>query len=63
MKISYKVFILSDEVYSKIIFDANAPSSILQHSKSLENLIIVNSLSKSFSMTGWRIGWGIFPKV
>ena len=58
----YKVFILSDEVYSKIIFDANAPSSILQHSKSLENLIIVNSLSKSFSMTGWRIGWGIFPK-
>ena len=57
----YKVFILSDEIYSKIIFNPNIPSSILQYSKNLENLIIVNGLSKSFSMTGWRIGWGIFP--
>ena len=57
----YKIFILSDEIYSKIIFNPNIPSSILQYSKNLENLIIVNGLSKSFSMTGWRIGWGIFP--
>ena len=57
----YKVFILSDEIYSKIIFNPNIPTSILQYSKNLENLIIVNGLSKSFSMTGWRIGWGIFP--
>ena len=57
----YKVFILSDEIYSKIIFNPNIPTSILQYSKNLENLIIINGLSKSFSMTGWRIGWGIFP--
>ena len=52
---------MSDEIYSKIIFNPNIPTSILQYSKNLENLIIVNGLSKSFSMTGWRIGWGIFP--
>ena len=57
----HKVFILSDEIYSKIIFNTKIPTSILQYSKNLENLIIVNGLSKSFSMTGWRIGWGIFP--
>ncbi len=57
----YKVFILSDEIYSKIIFNPTIPTSILQYSKNLENLIIINGLSKSFSMTGWRIGWGIFP--
>ena len=57
----YKVFILSDEIYSKIIFNPNIPSSILKYSNNLENLIIINGLSKSFSMTGWRIGWGIFP--
>ena len=56
-----KVFILSDEIYSKIIFNSKIPTSILQYSKNLENLIIINGLSKSFSMTGWRIGWGIFP--
>ena len=58
----YKVFILSDEIYSKIIFNPNIPTSILQYSNNLENLIIINGLSKSFSMTGWRIGWGIFPQ-
>jgi len=57
----YKVFILSDEIYSKIIFNPNIPSSVLQYSNNLENLIIINGLSKSFSMTGWRIGWGLFP--
>ena len=57
----YKVFILSDEIYSKIIFNPNIPTSVLQYSNNLENLIIINGLSKSFSMTGWRIGWGLFP--
>ena len=57
----FKVFILSDEIYSKIIFKSNIPASIFQCSNNLENLIIINGLSKSFSMTGWRIGWGIFP--
>ena len=45
----------------KIIFNSNIPTSILQYSKNLENLIIVNRLSKSISITGWRISWENFP--
>ena len=55
-----KIYILSDEIYSKIIFNDKV-SSFIEHSDNLNNLIVLNGLSKSHSMTGWRIGWGIFP--
>ena len=55
-----KIYILSDEIYSKIIFNSKA-FSLIEHSENLDNLIVLNGLSKSHSMTGWRIGWGIFP--
>ena len=56
-----KIYILSDEIYSKIIFN-NKVSSLIEYSDNLDSLIVINGLSKSHSMTGWRIGWGIFPK-
>ena len=56
------VYIFSDEIYSKIIFNNNKISSLLEYEQLAKKLIILNGLSKSFSMTGWRIGWGIFPK-
>tara|TARA_E500000178_G_scaffold148865_1_gene148489 strand:+ start:365 stop:1528 length:1164 start_codon:yes stop_codon:yes gene_type:complete len=55
-----KIYVLSDEIYSKIIFN-NKISSIIEYSDNLNNIIVLNGLSKSHSMTGWRIGWGIFP--
>ena len=55
-----KIYILSDEIYSKIIFNDKV-SSFIEYSDNLNNLIVLNGLSKSHSMTGWRIGWGIFP--
>ncbi len=55
-----KIYVLSDEIYSKIIFHSKE-TSLIKHSGLLNNLIILNGLSKSHSMTGWRIGWGIFP--
>jgi aspartate/methionine/tyrosine aminotransferase len=56
------IYIFSDEIYSKIIFNNNKISSLLEYEQLAKKLIILNGLSKSFSMTGWRIGWGIFPK-
>ena len=56
------VYILSDEIYSKIIFNNIKISSFLEYEQLAEKLIVLNGLSKSFAMTGWRIGWGIFPK-
>ncbi|MDD3878112.1 MAG: pyridoxal phosphate-dependent aminotransferase [Bacteroidales bacterium] len=50
------VFILSDEVYEKIIFDGEH-QSIAQFSFIKDRVITVNGVSKGFAMTGWRIGY------
>ncbi len=53
-----KLFVISDEIYEKIIFDGLKHSSIASFGKEIYDLTItVNGLSKSFSMTGWRIGY------
>jgi aspartate/methionine/tyrosine aminotransferase len=51
------VIAISDEVYADIVFDGPAPSI----APLLDRCVTVNSLSKSFSMTGWRIGWCAAP--
>ena len=52
------VRVISDEVYHGIVYEKPA-DTVLGHSK---NAIIINSFSKYFSMTGWRLGWMIVPK-
>ena len=52
------IFVISDEIYEKIIFDNLKPVSIASLGKDIYDLsITVNGLSKSYSMTGWRIGY------
>ncbi len=52
------IFVISDEIYEKIIFDGLKHESIAGLNKDIYNLTItVNGLSKSHSMTGWRIGY------
>ena len=56
-----KLVILSDEIYSKIIFNNNSMPSLLRY-KSLRNrLIVLEGWSKTFCMTGWRLGWSVWP--
>ena len=58
-----KVTVLSDEIYSDFIFADNARhASLLALSSLRERSIIVHGWSKSFAMTGWRLGWSIWPK-
>lgn len=53
-----KVFVISDEIYEKIIFDNLKHISVASLGKDIYDLTItVNGLSKSFSMTGWRLGY------
>lgn len=47
-------FVISDEIYRDLYFTENRPASI---SDFYERTIIVSGLSKSLSMTGWRVGW------
>lgn len=58
-----KIFVISDEIYEKIIFDNLKHISIAGIGKEIYDLTItVNGLSKSYSMTGWRIGYLAGPQ-
>ncbi|HWA92879.1 MAG TPA: pyridoxal phosphate-dependent aminotransferase [Rhizomicrobium sp.] len=56
------IAIISDEVYGTLIFDdtKHAPS-FLELAEPDDNLFVVNSFSKPWAMTGWRIGWLVHP--
>jgi len=56
-----KVAIMSDEIYSKIIFDNNSMPSLLKFESIRDRLIILEGWSKTFCMTGWRLGWSVWP--
>lgn len=57
-----KVFILSDEIYSRILFDDHKHHTLLKYPELKERVIVLDGWSKTYSMTGWRLGYGIFPK-
>jgi aspartate aminotransferase len=58
-----KIFVISDEIYEKIIYDGQKHISIASINKDIFVLTItINGLSKSHSMTGWRIGYLGAPK-
>jgi aspartate/methionine/tyrosine aminotransferase len=54
------VCILSDEIYSHIVYE-NKFHSMLNYQSILDRLIILDGWSKTYAMTGWRIGYGIWP--
>ena len=56
------IYILSDEIYSKIIFSDQKMPSFLNYEKLQERLIVLEGWSKTFCMTGWRLGWSVWPK-
>jgi len=54
------LLILSDEIYSRICYEEE-PQSITQFDGMLEKTIILDGFSKTYSMTGWRLGYGVMP--
>ena len=56
--VKHKIFVVSDEIYEKLIYDNDAFVSIASLGKEIFDLTItVNGVSKAYSMTGWRIGY------
>jgi len=53
------IYVFSDEVYDHLILDDMAYPSVLKHSADLDNIMVVSSFSKTFSMAGLRVGWVI----
>ena len=56
------VTLMSDEIYDQFCFGENNFTSMLTYPEIRERLIILNGWSKTYAMTGWRLGYGIFPK-
>ncbi len=57
----HNIYIISDEVYEYIIYDGLKHVSIASFRNNYDKLVIVNSFSKSYAMTGWRIGYLAAP--
>ena len=55
------IWVISDEVYHQLVFDREVAPSFLQVAEPGDRLMVVNSFSKSWMMTGWRLGWLTHP--
>jgi len=60
--IKYDCWVLSDEIYARIIYDDVKVDSIMGLPGMAERTIIMDGFSKTYAMTGWRLGYGIMPK-
>jgi aspartate aminotransferase len=58
----FNCWVMSDEIYARIAYDGLQVSSIASLPGMKERTIIVDGFSKTYSMTGWRLGYGIMPK-
>lgn len=57
------IYVISDEIYEKLIYDGQKHISIASFDSKIKDLtIVVNGVSKAYSMTGWRIGYGAASK-
>ncbi|MCH2106902.1 MAG: pyridoxal phosphate-dependent aminotransferase [Planctomycetes bacterium] len=56
------VAILCDEIYSRLLYDGEEHVSILQYESLADRAICLDGWSKTYAMTGWRLGWGVWPE-
>lgn len=59
--VKHDLYVISDEVYSRLLYDGNTAYSIATLPGMKERTIIVNSFSKTYAMTGWRVGYAMGP--
>jgi len=53
------VWLMSDEIYNQIYYQADCAPSLVSHIKDYKKLVLIDGFSKSYSMTGWRLGYTI----
>jgi aspartate/methionine/tyrosine aminotransferase len=56
-----EVAILSDEIYSRQIYDDKQMPSFFNYPELFDRLIVLDGWSKTYAMTGWRLGWSVWP--
>jgi aspartate aminotransferase len=60
LAVKHDLFVLSDEIYARIIYDQSY-ISMMSYSGMKQRTIIIDGFSKSFAMTGWRLGYNVAP--
>ena len=56
-----RIWFFGDEVYGRLVYDGTVAPSVLQVARPDDPVIVVNSFSKTWAMTGWRLGWMVMP--
>jgi len=59
--IRWDVIAVTDEIYEHILYDQQTHTSIASMPGMAERTVTINSLSKTYSVTGWRVGWALAP--
>jgi aspartate/methionine/tyrosine aminotransferase len=62
LAIKHDIIVLADEIYSQITYDDFKHETILQFEGMKERTILLDGFSKTFAMTGWRMGYGAMPE-
>ena len=57
------VTVMSDEIYDQLTFDGQETTSLLEFPDIHDRLIILNGWSKTYAMTGWRLGYAVWPET
>jgi aspartate/methionine/tyrosine aminotransferase len=57
------VAVLWDEIYSQMLYDGREHVSLLRYPELRDRLIVLDGWSKTYAMTGWRLGFSVWPKA
>lgn len=55
------VAVMSDEIYARMCYDNVPHASLTAYPELQDRLILLDGWSKTYAMTGWRLGWGVWP--
>ena len=57
-----ELVVMSDEIYSRILYEGREHVSLLEYESLRDRLILLDGWSKTYAMTGWRLGYSVWPK-
>ena len=58
-----QVAVLSDEIYGQMLYDGQPHASLMHYPSLAERVILLDGWSKTYAMTGWRLGYGVWPEA
>ncbi|CAN5704706.1 pyridoxal phosphate-dependent aminotransferase [soil metagenome] len=63
LAVQHDFYVLSDEIYREIVYQREPSKGIVSYPGMAERTIILDGFSKTYAMTGWRLGYGVMPRA